>query len=142
MTPVATQRPRYTSDIGKFVNPFSLHVTMPWKPQKRTQNEFGVRHAEDFHQPANSPEQAHIDDEDLFLAYDADLDYTLNFQETYFEELISPLFTYEPNNETGFLLGFGYDAVPAFTTLMSDPNGIAESLEELNITHLVLGNSL
>lgn len=75
-----------------------------------------------------------IDDEDLFLAYDAELNYRLNFQETYFEELISPLFTYEPNNETGFLLGFGYDAVPAFATLMSDPNGIAESLEELNIT--------
>ncbi|MFT7153316.1 MAG: hypothetical protein ACJAVL_000379 [Bacteroidia bacterium] len=73
-----------------------------------------------------------LDDEEMFLAYDAELDYALNFDEAYPGEAISPLFTYETGDETVFLLGFA-GAIPAFATIMSNPNGIAENVEELSI---------
>ena len=73
-----------------------------------------------------------IDDEELFVAYDTETDYTLNFNSVFADEPVSPL--YDEGDQTWFLLGFGNDAVPAIVTIMEDPNSVSEDVERLEVT--------
>ena len=73
-----------------------------------------------------------IDDEEIFVAYDTETDYTLNYNSVFADEPVSPL--YDEGDQTWFLLGFGNDAVPAIVTIMEDPNSVSEDVEALNVT--------
>ncbi len=67
--------------------------------------------------------------EDVYIGYDSQVDYNSNFNDTYPNEPICPL------NSGGSWAVFGFtNATAAIITLFENPNGIAESIEELNIT--------
>jgi hypothetical protein len=73
-----------------------------------------------------------ISDEDLYVAYDTETDYTHNYNTVFEDQPISPL--YSESEQTWFLLGFGNDAVPAIITIMEDPNSVADDAVRMNIT--------
>ena len=75
-----------------------------------------------------------IDDEELYLAYDNKVDYSLNYNELFPDKTISPLFTYNATGGTAYSLGFGLGTAPSIITNVFDPNGIAEDVEALDVT--------
>lgn len=79
-----------------------------------------------------------VDDNDvlanasLFLATDQTIDYTISYTETFADEVFFPLF--DINGNTWNPNAFGPDVVPAIITNLELVNGIADDIEELDIT--------